>query len=153
MTTATSGANKNTGIVSFVAPDGGWGWVVVFASFSIHFIMDGITYALGAYLTAFTEIFHVSRSEASLVHSILPAVTLISGNNSSIYTHTQNLLTYHYIYIYFAYIRSIGILVHKSSGMSKYLHNWFHNRFIWFSIECFCRKLLLSLFDNRSCCW
>lgn len=77
--TSVGGANKNNGLLSYVAPDAGWGWVVVFASFSIHFIMDGITYALGAYLTAFTKIFHVSRSEASLVHSILPSVTLISG--------------------------------------------------------------------------
>jgi len=22
-------------------PDGGWGWVIVFSSFMIHFIMDG----------------------------------------------------------------------------------------------------------------
>lgn len=24
-----------------IVPDGGWGWMVVFASFMIHFIMDG----------------------------------------------------------------------------------------------------------------
>jgi hypothetical protein len=24
-----------------VVPDGGWGWVIVFASLMIHFIMDG----------------------------------------------------------------------------------------------------------------
>lgn len=24
-----------------IVPDGGWGWVIVFSSFMIHFIMDG----------------------------------------------------------------------------------------------------------------
>ena len=32
---------------NFVAPDGGWGWVIVLSSLMIHVIMDGITYALG----------------------------------------------------------------------------------------------------------
>ncbi len=24
-----------------IVPDGGWGWVIVFSSFMIHFVMDG----------------------------------------------------------------------------------------------------------------
>jgi hypothetical protein len=63
----------------FVAPDGGWGWVVVISSLLIHLVMDGITYSLGTYLTVFTENFGVSHGEASIVHSLLPAVTLMSG--------------------------------------------------------------------------
>ena len=52
---------SNPNGVKFVAPDGGWGWVVVFSSFIIHMIMDGITYSLGTYLTLFTDHFHVSH--------------------------------------------------------------------------------------------
>lgn len=41
----------NTNTKKFVAPDGGWGWVIVLSSLIIHVIMDGITYALGVVLT------------------------------------------------------------------------------------------------------
>ena len=34
-------------IKNFVAPDGGYGWIIVISSLIIHVIMDGITYALG----------------------------------------------------------------------------------------------------------
>ena len=29
-----------------MAPDGGWGWLVVFASFMIHAVADGVAYTL-----------------------------------------------------------------------------------------------------------
>lgn len=70
---------------NYVPPDGGWGWVVVFSSFMIHFIMDGITYSMGAYLTSFTEFYQVSRGEASFVHALLPAITLGSGTFAQIH--------------------------------------------------------------------
>ena len=71
----------------FTAPDGGWGWVIVIASLLIHFFMDGVTYALGTFLTPFTETYGVSHAEASIVHSLLPAVTLFSGPIASIFTN------------------------------------------------------------------
>jgi hypothetical protein len=37
----TSGGKTSSAVPGAVVPDGGWGWVVVFASFMIHFIMDG----------------------------------------------------------------------------------------------------------------
>ncbi len=37
----TSGVKTSSVVPGAVVPDGGWGWVVVFASFMIHFIMDG----------------------------------------------------------------------------------------------------------------
>ena len=79
MAHGVGGSNRDH-LANYKPPDGGWGWVVVFASFVIHFIMDGIIYSLGTYLTAFTDDFHVSHGEASLVHSLLPAVTLSTGS-------------------------------------------------------------------------
>lgn len=36
-----SGPNTKSVVPGSVVPDGGWSWFVVFASFMIHFIMDG----------------------------------------------------------------------------------------------------------------
>ena len=36
-----SHGHSNTNIPNVIVPDGGWGWIVVFASFMIHLIMDG----------------------------------------------------------------------------------------------------------------
>ena len=80
--------NKNANLgVNFIAPDGGWGWVIVLASLLIHFLMDGVTYALGTFLPLFVDEFKVSHAEASFVHSLLPAVTLFSGPIASIFTN------------------------------------------------------------------
>ena len=37
----TSGGTTKSAVPGAVAPDGGWGWIIVLASFMIHFIMDG----------------------------------------------------------------------------------------------------------------
>ncbi|RNA24814.1 monocarboxylate transporter 12 [Brachionus plicatilis] len=79
--------NKNLINVDYIPPDGGWGWVVVISSLIIHFIMDGITYSLGTYLTNFIQQFNITRSEASIVHALLPAITLSCGPISSIFTN------------------------------------------------------------------
>lgn len=94
MAHGVGGSNRDH-LANYKPPDGGWGWVVVFASFVIHFIMDGIIYSLGTYLTAFTDDFHVSHGEASLVHSLLPAVTLSTGSlllRPSIHINSLDLL-------------------------------------------------------------
>ena len=62
-------------------------WVIVISVFLIHFLMDGVTYSLGTFLTTFTEEYHVSYAEASIVNSLVPAITLLSGPISSIITN------------------------------------------------------------------
>ena len=71
-----TGNHKSNG---FVAPDGGWGWVIVAASLIIHFIMDGITYASGQYLRVWIDHFNAPNGVVSLVHGLLPAITLGCG--------------------------------------------------------------------------
>lgn len=80
-------SNKAANNENFTPPDGGWGWVIVFSSFMIHLIMDGITYSLGTYLNVFTDFFNVSHGAASVIHALLPAVTLGSGPIASIFTN------------------------------------------------------------------
>jgi len=85
MTVAVGGNENVAG--NYKAPDGGWGWVVVASSLIIHFVMDGITYALGSSLTVFVQSFEATEGEVSLVHSLLPAVTLSTGPIASMLTN------------------------------------------------------------------
>ena len=79
----------------FVAPDGGWGWMIVISSLLIHLIMDGITYALGQYLNIFVLDFGIPYAKAGLVHGLLPAVTLSCGKCSSFsLSLSKNLIFY-----------------------------------------------------------
>lgn len=61
------------------APDGGWGWVVVFGSFMVHVVADGIAYSFGIYVTEFIEYFECSRSEVGWLGSLMIGVTWGAG--------------------------------------------------------------------------
>ncbi|XP_029473016.1 monocarboxylate transporter 2 [Rhinatrema bivittatum] len=68
----------------YTPPDGGWGWVVVFAAF----ISIGFSYAFPKAITVFfkeiQEIFHTSYSEIAWISSIMLAVMYAGGPISSI---------------------------------------------------------------------
>eukprot|EP00096_Caligus_rogercresseyi_P015849 TRINITY_DN8329_c0_g1_i2.p1 TRINITY_DN8329_c0_g1~~TRINITY_DN8329_c0_g1_i2.p1 ORF type:complete len:585 (+),score=76.84 TRINITY_DN8329_c0_g1_i2:415-2169(+) len=70
-----------------VPPDGGWGWFVVFGSFMIHVIADGVTYSFGIFIEEFMRYFEVGASSVSFIVSILVGVTLGSGPIASIVTN------------------------------------------------------------------
>lgn len=60
-------------------PDGGWGWVVVFASLVISLIADGISYSFGLMYIEFLRYFQASKSVTSWIGSLFLAVPLLSG--------------------------------------------------------------------------
>ncbi|XP_043685849.1 monocarboxylate transporter 9 isoform X1 [Vespula pensylvanica] len=60
-------------------PDGGWGWVVVFASFLIHVIIDGMTYSFGVFYLELLYYFEEGKGATAWIASILVGVTLCSG--------------------------------------------------------------------------
>lgn len=81
---------SETSDTSISPPDGGWGWAVVFASFMIHIIADGITYSFGVFLVTLMgpQGFNDdNRGAASLIPSILVGVTLGSGPIASYFTN------------------------------------------------------------------
>jgi len=66
------------------APDGGWGWVVVFGSFMIHVIADGVAYSFGIYVESFLDHFNASRSEVGFLGSLMLGVTWGTGESDRI---------------------------------------------------------------------
>ncbi|XP_076251310.1 monocarboxylate transporter 5-like [Rhynchophorus ferrugineus] len=62
-----------------VPPDGGWGWVIVFASFMCNLIVDGIIFSFGTFLPDIAEDFHVSKAHVTLVGSLMSGFYLIAG--------------------------------------------------------------------------
>ncbi|XP_043197072.1 monocarboxylate transporter 3-like isoform X1 [Amphibalanus amphitrite] len=62
-----------------VPPDGGWGWMVVFASFMIHVIADGVMYTFGIFYMDITTNFGSTKAETSWIASIMQGVTFGAG--------------------------------------------------------------------------
>lgn len=60
-------------------PDGGWGWVVVFATFAIYAIAEGVSLVFGLLYVEFLEEFKASKSATSWVGSLFMALPLIAG--------------------------------------------------------------------------
>ncbi|KAF6212002.1 hypothetical protein GE061_012520 [Apolygus lucorum] len=62
-----------------VPPDGGWGWVIVAASFVCNMVVDGIVFSFGPLLVPIATEFKVSQSQATIAGSLLSGFYLISG--------------------------------------------------------------------------
>ncbi|CAF1191842.1 unnamed protein product [Rotaria sp. Silwood1] len=85
----TNAGNINSAVPGAVVTDGGWGWIIVFASLMIHFIMDGITYSMGdLFLRPMIENLNKTRGSVSTIFGILPAITLVTGPIATIFTNT-----------------------------------------------------------------
>lgn len=60
-------------------PDGGYGWVIVFAAFMINLISDGISFSFGILYTELLDYFGESKSLTSWVGSLFYGTCLIGG--------------------------------------------------------------------------
>lgn len=60
-------------------PDGGYGWVICFASFMCNMIVDGIAYTFGIFLDSFVDYFHEGKGTVAWVGSLLSGVYLSAG--------------------------------------------------------------------------
>lgn len=60
-------------------PDGGYGWVVVFASFMCNMIVDGIAYTFGIFLPELVLYFGEGKGTVAWVGSLLSGVYLAAG--------------------------------------------------------------------------
>ena len=71
---------------SFSAPDGGWGWVIVAASFVINMIADGVTFSFGVLFMELEKEFAESKAVTAGVVSLFHSVPLLSGPIASALT-------------------------------------------------------------------
>ncbi|XP_048520513.1 monocarboxylate transporter 3 isoform X2 [Dendroctonus ponderosae] len=60
-------------------PDGGYGWVVVFASFMCNMIVDGIAYTFGVFLQPMVTFYGESKGKTAWVGSLLSGMYLSAG--------------------------------------------------------------------------
>lgn len=62
-----------------VPPDGGWGWVVVFASFMINLIADGVSMSFGILFVDLIDYFEQSKGKTAWVGSLYLSMPLLTG--------------------------------------------------------------------------
>ena len=66
-------------------PDGGYGWVVVVASFLCNMIVDGIAYTFGVFLGVFVDYFGEGKGKTAWVGSLLSGMYLSAGKDLSLH--------------------------------------------------------------------
>ena len=77
--TSVSSATSSTTTSLPGAPDGGFGWVVVAASFFVNMIADGVTFSFGVMFDEFQNEFDCSKAKVAGVVSVFHALPLLSG--------------------------------------------------------------------------
>ncbi|KAK9880173.1 hypothetical protein WA026_010046 [Henosepilachna vigintioctopunctata] len=60
-------------------PDGGYGWVIVFASFMCNMILDGIAYTFGIFLSDIMDYYGETKGKTAWVGSLLSGIYLACG--------------------------------------------------------------------------
>ena len=61
------------------APDGGWGWAVVAASFTAHMIADGFGFSFGVLFAELLVVFGETKSRTAWIGSLFVSVPAICG--------------------------------------------------------------------------
>ena len=77
---------NNSVAYTYTAPDGGWGWVIVIASFLVNMIADGVTFSFGILFDELEKEFGESKAVTAGVVSLFHAVPLLSGPVASALT-------------------------------------------------------------------
>jgi len=88
-TSTTSSSDDNSSLEQLCEarpPDGGWGWVVVAASFMVNLIADGITFSFGVIFVEFLNYFGEGKSKTAWIGSLFMAMPLLSGPVASFLT-------------------------------------------------------------------
>lgn len=76
---SSNDSSNNLEATVVVPPDGGWGWVVVMASFLCNLVVDGIIFSFGTFLESIAEEYTVTKADVTLVGSLMSGFYLMSG--------------------------------------------------------------------------
>ncbi|XP_074645850.1 monocarboxylate transporter 12-like [Tubulanus polymorphus] len=60
-----------------IAPDGGWGWIVVIAAFIVYVIADGCTFSFGVFYTELLDYFQQSKGKTAIIVGLLYGFPLL----------------------------------------------------------------------------
>ncbi|EFA08184.1 monocarboxylate transporter 12 [Tribolium castaneum] len=85
-TSLSSSSSSSLDLSEAAPPDGGWGWVVVVASFVVNLIADGITFSFGVIFVEFLKYFGQNRGTTAWIGSLFMAMPLLSGPIASFLT-------------------------------------------------------------------
>uniref|UniRef100_A0A182VRL4 Major facilitator superfamily (MFS) profile domain-containing protein n=1 Tax=Anopheles minimus TaxID=112268 RepID=A0A182VRL4_9DIPT len=86
---SSSSSNENSSLGAYAEarpPDGGWGWVVVFASFMVNLIADGVTFSFGVMYIELLAYFGEGKGKTAWVGSLFMAMPLLCGPVASFLT-------------------------------------------------------------------
>lgn len=68
-------------------PDGGYAWVIVFASFMVNFVIDGIIYSFGKTMVVLADEMKKSKSQMSFVGSLQQSLYYLIGPITSAFVN------------------------------------------------------------------
>ncbi|CAK1596597.1 unnamed protein product [Parnassius mnemosyne] len=105
---SSSSDDEELSITEARPPDGGWGWVVVFASFMVNLIADGITFSFGVFYPHFLEYFGEGKGKTAWIAGIFMAMPLLSGPIASFLTDRYGCRR---MTIFGAILASIGFVI------------------------------------------
>ena len=83
---STGSSDESIEVSEARPPDGGWGWVIVAASFVVNLIADGITFSFGVIFVEFLKYFGNNRAKTAWIGSLFMAMPLLSGPVASFLT-------------------------------------------------------------------
>ena len=84
---ASSSSSESSSTPSVRAPDGEWGWMVVFGSFLCHLIADGCAFSFGVLYVELLDYFGESKGKTAWVGSLFVSIPLITGPIASAVTN------------------------------------------------------------------
>ncbi|UYV78759.1 Mct1 [Cordylochernes scorpioides] len=111
--------DRSSDMTGITPPDGGWGWVVVFSSFMIHVLADGIMYTFGIFYVELLRYYGSSKAATSWVASIMVGTTFCVGPMASALTNRYGCRV---VTIAGSVLASLGFLLSITAPCITYLY-------------------------------